>query len=162
MFPSKVVSLFGITHPLGLPRPVDPENLFGARIHLFVCNAMPVPTGCLEHFDAAVYRPYVKRLADFLARNEPGWSGPWILADPPRYCLLRNGALAEPSVDLEPFLPQPPVVSLAALLSHFKRCHKRVPAPQLLDTLTLIREDLGLERFSAAVDAHSWVGEFMR
>ena len=56
MFPLKAAPLFGITHPLGLPRPVDPENVFGAKIRFFAINAMPVPTGCLEHFDEAVYR----------------------------------------------------------------------------------------------------------
>ena len=162
MFPPKDVPLFGITHPLGLPRPVDCENVFGAKIDFFSRNVMPVPTGCLEHFDSAVYRPYVKRLAGFLARREPGWSGPWILDDPPRYCLLRNGVPAEVSGDLEALLPQPPRVSLAVVLSNLDRCHARVQPLQLLDILTLIREDAGSEKFAAAVRAHPWVAEFMR
>jgi hypothetical protein len=162
MFPPKEVPLFGITHPLGLPRPVDCENLFGAKIGFFCRNVMPVPTGCLEHFDGAVYRPYVRRLAAFLAQREPGWSGPEILDDPPRYCLLRFGAPSEVPDDLESLLPQPPRVTLAAMLSDMDRRRKRLQPLQLLDVLTLIREDAGVERFSAAVAAYPWVAEFMR
>jgi len=162
MFPPKAVPIFGITHPLGLPRPVDSENVFGAKVHFFACNAMPVPTGCLEHFDASVYRPYVKRLAAFLACRESGWTGPVILNDPPRYCLVRNGVPAEVSGELEDVLPQPPVVSLARLLSYFDRRHGRMPPSQLLDILTVIHEDLSSEKFSAAVAEHPWVADFMR
>jgi hypothetical protein len=97
-----------------------------------------------------------------MARREAGWSGPEILDDPPRYCLLRNGLPAEIPGDIEALLPQPPQVSLATMLSHFRRCHARAPAAQLLDILTLIREDVGLEKFSAAVAAHPWVADFMR
>jgi hypothetical protein len=161
MFPSKAVPIFGITHPLGLPRPVDPENVFGAKIHFFARNAMPVPARCLEHFDTEVYRPYVKRIAAILARRESGWSGSEILDDPPRYCLLRKGIPTEVPEELESLLPQPPLVSFAAMLSHFDRSHTLVEPAQLLDVLTLVREDLGLEKFSAAVAAHPWVADFM-
>jgi hypothetical protein len=123
---------------------------------------MPVPTGCLEHFDEAVYRPYVTRLAAVLARRESGWSGSEILADPPRYCLRRGGIPTEVSSENEPLLPLPPLVSFAAVLSHFDRFHTCVPPAQLLDVLTLIREDMGSEKFSAAVATHPWVVEFMR
>ena len=83
MFTPNDVPLFGITHPLGLPRPVDCENIFGAKIEFFSRNAMPVPYGSLGHFDTAVYRPYVRRLAAFLARREPGWSDAGVLIAAP-------------------------------------------------------------------------------
>ena len=162
MFIPKEVPLFGITHPLGLPRPVDCENIFGAKIEFFSRNAMPVPAGCLGHFDTAVYRPYVRRLAAFLARREPGWSDPGLLDDPPRYCLFRYGIPAEVPGELEALLPQPPRVSLGAMLSHLDRCHARAQPLQLLDILTLVREDAGLEKFSTAAAGHPWVAEFMR
>ncbi len=162
MFTPNDVPLFGITHPLGLPRPVDCENIFGAKIEFFSRNAMPVPYGSLGHFDTAVYRPYVRRLAAFLARREPGWSDAGVLDEPPRYCLFRNGRPAEVPGELEALLPQPPRVSLDAMFSHLDRCHTRAQPLQLLDILTLIREDAGLEKFSAAAAGHPWVAEFMR
>ena len=84
---------------------------------------MPIPTGCLAHFDGAVYRPYVRKLVTCLGRMELGWSGPARLEDPPRYCLLRDGAPTDIPEDLRGQLPVPPRVSLHAVLSHFDRHH---------------------------------------
>lgn len=153
---------FGVTHPLGLPRPVDVENFFGARRLFFAHNLMPVPCGCLAHFDQAVYRPYAKRLVAWLAAAEFGWSGPAQVGDPPRYCLVRDGAPATVPDDLRDEFPPPPAVRLEAVLGHFDRCHASVPALQLLDLLTLLAEDLGAKRFSAATAARPWVQQYLR
>ena len=58
---------------------------------------MPVPTGCLAHFDLAVYRPYMKSIVRLLADLETGWDGPGFLDDPPRYCLVRAGMPPRPT-----------------------------------------------------------------
>ncbi|MGH7996469.1 MAG: hypothetical protein ACREFX_08970 [Opitutaceae bacterium] len=153
---------FGVTHPLGLPRPIDTDNFFGTRRSFFAQNLMPVPTGCLAHFDGAVYRPYAKRLVAWLAAAEFGWTGPADLGDPPRYCLLRDGAPAKVPEDLREELPAPPAVPLETILEHFDRHHAKAPALQLLDLLTLISEDLGPRRFTAAIAGRSWVSEYLR
>lgn len=153
---------FGVTHPLGLPRPIDVENFFGAQRHFFAHNLMPVPTGCLAHFDPAVYRPYAKRVAAWLASADFGWSGPVELGDPPRYCFLRDGAPAPVPADLRDELPPPPHVRLRAVLGHFDRHHADAPALQLLDLLTLLKEDLGPRRFAAATAGRGWVAEYLR
>lgn len=153
---------FGITHPLGLPRPLDPDNFFGAKPVFFARNLMPVPTGCLAHFDLAVYRPYVKSVVALLADLEPGWAGPGIVDDPPRYCLVRDGMPALLPPDLRGLLPEPPKVRLETVLSHFDRTHHQAPALQLLDLLTLVAEDLGAARFAAATAVRPWVKEFLR
>lgn len=155
-------SPFGITHPLGLPRPLDPDNFFGARALFFARNLMPVPTGCLAHFDLTVYRPYVKSIVALLADVEPGWEGPGFMDEPPRYCLVRDGMPAHLPPDLGVVLPEPPRVRLEAVLSHFDRTHAHAPALQLLDLLTLIAEDLGAVRFTAATQHRPWVKEFLR
>jgi hypothetical protein len=153
---------FGITHPLGLPRPVDVDNFFGAKVQYFTQNLMPIPSGCLAYFDGAVYRPYLRSVVEFLNGLEFGWSGPAFMDGPPRYCLLRDGAPAEVPADLQPLLPEPPRIALDAVLDHFDQYHPRVAPMQLLDVLTLVREDLGPEKFAAATASHRWVDEFMR
>jgi hypothetical protein len=152
---------FGVTHPLGLPRPIDAENVFGARRFFFAHNLMPVPAGCLAHFDASVYRPYAKRLVKWLSIAEFGWTGPVELGDPARYCLLRDGAPAAVPADLCDELPAPPSVRLKALLLYFDRHHAKVPDFQLFDLLTLVAEDLGPTRFSAATADSPWVGDYI-
>jgi hypothetical protein len=147
---------------LGLPRPIDPENFFGAQSLFFSRNAMPIPTGCLAHFDEAVYRPYLERLVAFLGRLELGWSGPVQLEDPPRYCLLRDGVPTEIPEDLRAEMPEPPRVSLSALFGHFDRHHGSVVPMQLLDLLTLVSEDIGPVKFAAVAARRPWVAEFMR
>jgi len=153
---------FGVTHPLGVPRPIDVENFFGARRQYFARNLMPVPTGCLAPFDGAVYRPYVKQLVAWLAAADYGWSGPAQIGDPPRYCLLRGGAPAGVPEDLCDEIPPPPAVRLEAVLAHFDRNHAKAPALQLLDLLTLVAEDLGTRRFTAATASRPWVQLYMR
>lgn len=153
---------FGITHPLGLPRPVDPENLFGAKAEFLVANLMPIPTGCLAHFDGAVYRPYLKRVVALLGSYEFGWSGPAILDDPPRYCVLHDGIPAEVPPHVRPLLPEPPRVSLEVVLGYFDRSRAQLQPMQLLDVLTLVSEDLGPDRFAAATAGRPWVAEYMR
>ncbi len=153
---------FGITHPLGLPRPIDAENFFGVKLLFFARNQMPIPTGCLADFDGAVYRPYVQRIVENLNRLEFGWSGPMVLDGPPRYCLLRDGVPATVPVDLRPLIPEPPRVRFAEILQHFDRRHSAAAPMQLLDVLTLVSEDLGRQKFAAATAGHPWVAEFMR
>lgn len=155
-------SPFQATDPLGLPRPVDPANIFGARLAYFVRNRMPVPTGCLAHFDRATYRPYLTRIVGILAYQGAGWGGPVILPDPPRYALIRAGVPAEIPEDLIALLPQPPRVSLHDLLEHFSREYSKSRPPQLLDVLSLIREDMGAIKFAFASAEHAWVAEAMR
>jgi hypothetical protein len=153
---------FGVTHPLGLPRPVDVDNIFGAQRSFFAHNLMPVPTGCLAHFDGAVYRPYMKRLVAWLAEAEFGWAGPAELGDPPRYCLLRDGAPAVIPEDLRDEFAAPPVVRLETVLNYFDKNHGKVATLQLLDVLTLISEDLGPSRFAIATSGRAWVAEYLR
>jgi hypothetical protein len=160
--PRLFFSPFGITHPLGLPRPISPGNLFGAKLPYFAFNLMPVPTGCLAHFDGAVYEPYMKRLVASLALREFGWTGPVVMDDPARYCLLRDGEPSEIPVDLIPFLPPPPRVALETVLSYFGEARGSVSPLHLLDVLTLIREDIGAVKFASVAAAHPWVSEFMR
>jgi hypothetical protein len=162
MYPPPRQPAFGITHPLGLARPLDTDNFFGAQVGHFAGNLMPIPSGCLAHFDEAVYRPYMERLVDVLKCFEFGWAGPTILDDPPRYCLVRWGRPAAVSVDLQDLLPEPPKVTLETVLDHFGRRDLGIAPLQLLDVLTLVGEDLGPERFAAATAAHPWVAEFMR
>jgi len=161
-FPSSAQPPFGVTHPLGLPRPIDPDNFFGAQSLFFYRNSMPIPTGCMAHFDAAVYRPYLERLVAFLSGLELGWSGPVLLEDPPRYCLLRDGVPTEIPEDLRSEMPEPPRVSLAAILTHFDRHHGSVVPMQLLDLLTLVGEDIGPVKFAAVAARRPWVSEFLR
>ena len=161
-FPPSADTPFGITHPLGLPRPVDISNLFGANILYFALNVMPIPTGCLSPFDGGVYRPYAKRLVTLLGRREFGWSGPVAVEDPPRYCLLRDGVPAEIPSDLHSDLPAPPHVSLNAILAYFSCRHTTAAPLQLLDLLTLVSEDLGPAKFAAATEEHPWVQDFLR
>jgi hypothetical protein len=153
---------FGVTHPLGLPRPIDVDNFFGAKSRYFAENMMPIPSGCLAHFDTEVYRPYVKELVEALNCREFGWSGPAITEDPPRYCLLRDGSPARIPHDLAQELPEPPRIGFEQVLSYFDRNHVWAAPMQLLDVLTLASEDLGPERFAAATAGHPWVAEFMR
>jgi hypothetical protein len=162
MLPNSSQIAFGITDPLGLPRPVDLDNFFGAKVQYFTRNVMPIPSGCLAHFDGAVYRPYVRSIVDFLNGLEFGWCGPAYMDGPLRYCMLRDGAPAAVPADLQPFLPEPPRVTFGTVLDHFDRHHSRVAPMQLLDVLTLVREDLGPEKFGAATAGHRWVAEFMR
>jgi len=154
--------VFGVTHPLGLARPVDVNNFFGAQLQYFARNLMPVPSGCLEHFDGAVYRPYAERIAALLAGMDFGWQGPAILDDPPRYCLLRDGVPTQVPDDLRSLLPEPPRVALDAILGHFGSHHAGSAPIQLLDVLTLVSEDLGAVRFAAATVGHPRVAAFMR
>lgn len=160
-FPSPERS-FGITHPLGLPRPLDPDNFFGVKPVFFARNLMPVPTGCLAHFDRAVYRPYVRSLVVFLSDLEGGWEGPGFIDDPPRYCLVRDGMPAALPNDLRAVVPEPPKVRLESVLRHFDATHKEAPALQLLDLLSVISEDIGPARFAAFTGSRSWVREFLR
>lgn len=153
---------FGITHPLGLPRPIDVGNFFGVRLSFFLDNLMPIPGGYLSHFDTAVYRPYVKDLVAALRRREFSWGGPVIAEDPPRYCLLRDGVPSRVPPDLAAELPEPPRVTLEEILAYFDRNHVWAPPLQLLDVLTLAGEDLGAARFAAATAGHPWVSEFLR
>jgi hypothetical protein len=153
---------FGVTHPLGLPRPIDVENVFGAHRAYFVHNLMPVPSGCLAHFDSSVYRPYMKRLASWLAASELGWSGSAEIGDPARYCLLRDGAPATVPCDLRDELPAPPVVRLESVLRYFDRHHAKAPGFQLFDLLTLVAEDLGASRFASATFGRTWVTAYIR
>ena len=153
---------FAITHPLGLPRPVDVDNFFGAKARYFAENLMPIPTGCLAFFDTNIYRPYVRRIVTLLNRHEFGWSGPALAEDPPRYCLLRDGAPSAVPPDLALELPEPPRVTLEEVLTYFDRNHVWSAPMQLLDVLTLVSEDLGPERFAAVAAAHPWLADFMR
>ena len=162
MFPPSAIPPFGVTHPIGLPRPIDLDNFFGARTEYFARNAMPIPTGCLDHFDGAVYRPYVEGIVAFLNGVAPGWSGPAVIHDPPRYCLLRAGAAAHVPIEVRPFLPAPPRVPLASVLDYFAQNRRQVAQIQLLDVISIVSEDLGPVKFAAAVVPHPWVGELMR
>jgi len=153
---------FGVTHPLGLPRPFDANNVFGARRSFFARNLMPVPSGCLAHFDGAVYRPYARRLVAWLAVAELGWSAPVEIGDPAHYCLLRDGAPTVIPADLRDELPVPPAVRLVQVLRHFDRCRDGIPDFQLFDLLTLVAEDLGPARFAAATANHPWVSAYIR
>jgi hypothetical protein len=163
MFLPSATPVFGITHPIGLPRPVDPENVFGAKISFFARNVMPVPTGCLEHFDGAVYRPYLQRLTEVLNGLSGGWSDTVLSEVPARYCLLRHGLPATIPAEIRLLLPEPPRVGIAAILLHFDDLHPIVGAPlQLLDVLTMISEDIGPEKFAAATAAHPWVSAFLQ
>jgi hypothetical protein len=153
---------FGVTHPIGLPRPIDQENFFGAKFVFFARNAMPIPTGCLAHFDAAIYRPYVQSLVGCLGRREPGWSGPITIDDPPRYGLFRYGAPAEIPADLWLGLPGAPRVSLEGILLHFDDFWETAIPTQMLDLLSLVQEDLGSAEFSTIIGRHPWVADFMR
>ncbi len=123
---------------------------------------MPIPVGCLAHFDTAVYRPYVKDLVICLSSRDFGWSGPAESIDPPRYCLLRDGIPAAVPEDLRPHLPPPPRVTLEQVLAHFDGRRARKESTQLLDVLTLVSEDLGPARFAAATARRRWVADFMR
>jgi hypothetical protein len=148
---------FGITHPLGLPRPLDPDNFFGAKRQFFVSNQMPIPSGCLAHFDLAVYRPYLKSILAFLEGVEYGWNGVALADDPPRYCLLKHETPAQVPDQFWPFLPEPPQVPLQAILAHLGLRHAEESPMELLDVLTLVSEDLGSARFAAATAGHPWV-----
>jgi hypothetical protein len=162
MLPTSLHPTFGITHPLGLPRPIDVDNFFGAKGLYFARNLMPIPSGCLAHFDDAVYRPHIRNLIVLLNGLEFGWTGPAFIDGPPRYCLLRDGVPAEVPADLRALLPEPPRVTFGAVLAHFDHHHRTVAPMQLLDVLTLVSEDLGPEKFAAATAGHPWVAEFMR
>ena len=162
MFSPPIQSFFGITDPLGLPRPIDPENFFGAKAHFFAANLMPIPGGCLAHFDGAVFRPYLRNVVALLDSFEAGWSGPVVVDDPPRYCLLRGGVATEIPPAVRPLVPEPPRVPFADILAFFDRHHADVSPTQLLDVLILASEDLGPVRFAAATADRPWVVEYMR
>jgi len=153
---------FGVTHPLGLPRPIAADNFFGAKGRFFALNLMPIPTGCLAHFDRAVYRPHARRVVSILRRQDCDWSGAAIVDGPPRYCLRQAGAPATVPEELWPLLPEPPRVSLEAVLSHFDPPRREALPLQLLDVLSLVSEDLGADRFAVATAGHPWVADFMR
>jgi hypothetical protein len=154
---------FGVTHPIGLPRPIDVNDFFGARVQYFAQNLMPVPSGCLAYFDAAIYRPYIEKVAAILHGMDFGWSGPVLISDPTRYCLLRDGIPMEVPACLWGFLPEPPRVALEAVLSYFDRNQAAMAADlQLLDVVTLLSEDLDAAKFAAATANHPWVAEFLR
>jgi hypothetical protein len=154
--------LFGVTHPLGLVRPLDVNNFFGAEMTHFAGNLMPIPTGCLAHFDEAVYRPYAEKIVALLKGLEFGWHGPVMLDDPPRYCLLRDGIPTRVPEDLRAHLPEAPRVALDTILRYFGRHQDGTTPIQLLDILTLVSEDLGPVRFAAVTAGHPWVAAFMR
>jgi hypothetical protein len=59
-------------------------------------------------------------------------------------------------------MPEPPRVSLTAVLSHFDRHHGSVVPMQLLDLLTLVGEDIGPAKFAAVAARRPWVAEFLR
>ena len=162
MLTSSAIPSFGITHPLGLPRPIDPDNVFGAKVLFFARNVMPVPTGCLEHFDTAIYRPYLQRVVEALGGKARGWSGAVIKEWPARYCLLRDGMAAAVPPEMRPLLPEVPRVGLRSILVYLDAAHPVATPLQLLDVLTLISEDLGPEKFAAATADHPWVAAFMR
>jgi len=162
MFSRSVRPVFGITHPIGLVRPLDVNNFFGAPLQHFARNLMPIPSGCLAHFDGAVYRPYVERIVTRLKDMDFGWQGPVILEDPPRYCLLRYGLPTPVPNELKVHLPEPPKVTLNTVLNYFGHHQASVTPIQLLDVLCLVSEDLGSERFAAATAGHPWVAAFMR
>jgi hypothetical protein len=146
-----------------LPRPIDVNDFFGARVQYFAQNLMPVPSGCLAYFDAAVYRPYIEKVAAILQGMDFGWSGPILISDPVRYCLLRDGIPTEVPTCLWGFLPEPPRVALEEVLSYFDRNHASTAADlQLLDLVTLMSEDLDAAKCAAATAGHPWVAEFMR
>lgn len=155
--------IFGVTHPLGLPRPIDAENIFGAKAQYFAKNMMPIPTGCLDHFDTAVYRPYVANLVTFLGALDFGWTGPAFISDPPRYCLLRDGIPTEVPASMRGLMPEPPRVRLADVLEHWDVTRGGPGATiQMLDIFTMVEEDLGTSKFEAAIAAHPWVAGMMR
>lgn len=160
-FPSSERS-FGITHPLGFPRPIDPENFFGAKALFFARNLMPVPMGCVAHFDVMVYRPYLRRLVAYLMTMELGWEAPAFLDNPPRYCVVRDGVAATIPPELRPMMPPPPRVPFRDVLTHFGAPEARTQPMQLLDLLTLVSEDLGSDKFTSATKSHPWVAELMR
>ena len=162
MFLPSAIPPFGVTHPIGLPRPIDVDNFFGAQADYFARNVMPIPTGCLDHFDEVVYRPYVGTIVAFLNGPAIGWSGPAVIYDPPRYCLLCDGLAAHVPLELRPFLPPPPRVPLGSVLKYFGRSRRHVATIQLLDVLSIVSEDLGPARFAAATADHPWVADFMR
>jgi hypothetical protein len=153
---------FGITDPLGLPRPIDPNDFFGARLEYFARNQMPIPSGCLSHFDASVYRPYLEKIVSFLDDLEFCWNGPVAIDNPPRYCLLRDCVPAEIPQELWPLLSAPPRVTLEEVLAYFDLHHGEVAPVQLLDVITLISEDIPAAAFAALVASHPWLEEFTR
>jgi hypothetical protein len=163
MYLRPLPTIFGVTHPLGLPRPIDPDNFFGARGEYFARNIMPVPTGCLDHFDEAVYRPHVRNIVGFLGALDFGWSGPGFISDPPRYCLMRDGIPTEVPQGIRSLIPEPPRVKLADVLDHFDVTRGgRGAVLQMLDILTMVSEDIDPAKFAAAIAGHPWVAELMR
>jgi len=162
MFPHSGQPVFSATHPLGLMRPLDVNNFFGARMQYFARNLMPIPSGCLAHFDRAVYRPYAESIVAVLKCVDLGWQGPAVLDDPPRYCLLHDGIPTPVPGDLRVLLPEPPRVALQAILEYFSQHQAGATTIQLLDILTLVSEDLGPARFGEATAGHPWVAAFMR
>jgi hypothetical protein len=156
-------TIFGVTHPLGLPRPIDAENIFGARVQYFARNMMPIPTGCLDHFDAAVYRPYVSSLVSFLGALDFGWTGPAFISDPPRYCLLRDGIPTDVPANMRGLMPDPPKVKFVDILDHFNSTRGGAGAMlQILDIFSMVEEDIGTAKFQAATEDYPWVAEMMR
>ena len=155
-------SAFGASHPLGVPRPIDTANFFGVRRDFFIHNLMPVPGGCLAHFDAAVYRPYARRLAGWLGGAHAGWSGPVDVGEPARYCLLRYGAPTAVPASRRDEMPVPPAVPLREVLRQLDSTHARQADFQLFDLLAMIAEDLGTSRFAAVTASHDWVAAYFR
>ena len=153
---------FRAADPLGLPRPVDPENVFGAKMQFFMENKMPVPNGCLAHFDRTVYRPFLKRVVEVLSARERGWFGPLVMGVPPRYVILRDWAPADIDEERAALLPPPPRVPIRELFAYLGQHYRQSRPPQLLDVLTLIREDLGPIKFESVSADHAWVAEAMR
>ena len=153
---------FEVTDPLGFPRPIREDNVFGSRLDLFADNLMPQPSGFLVHFHDEVFWPYVLRIAQSLQQMELGWEAPKLAQDPPRYCFVREGAPTRIPVDLRASLEPAPTVTVEELLTFFDVNHAWAEPMPLLDLLTVIREDLGAERFGAVTARHPWVAEFMR
>ena len=153
---------FEVTDPLGFPRPIRENNVFGSRKELFAENLMPAPSGSLVHFHHEVFWPYVEEISRALQRLEIGWGPPRLATDPPRYCFVRDGAPTRIPADLYDELPQAPEVTLESLLAFFDVNHGWAEPMQLLDLLKLVREDLGPDRFALVTASHPWVAEFMR
>jgi hypothetical protein len=153
---------FAATDPLGVPRPLDPRNVFGATRRGFAANAMPVPGGCLAYFDSDIYRPYAHEALRQVRQHGGRWDRLAVADDPPRYCFLCDGEPAAISEAFRRFLPPPPAVSIEDLASYFRINHRWASAPQLLDLLGILAEDVPPESFARLCHDHPWIPEFMR
>ena len=153
---------FEVTDPLGFPRPIREENVFGSRLEVFAENLMPAPSGFLIHFHHELFWPYAQLVSSALQRRETGWEAPRLAVDPPRYCFIRDGVPTRIPSDLRGELPPAPAVTLEQVLAFFDMNHAWAEPLQLLDLLTLVLEDLGPARFAVVTANHPWVAEFMR